>query len=233
MTESVFMLLLERLVEAGFKGRISPYLMNEPLLDPRLSKWISIIRSNFPQNIIFINTNGDAIGTELLQIALAESGLDAMQINCYDGKDKFRHKLEAIERWAENDKRILVHYTGSLRKMNERNGRLNVRVKDVKAPLEAFWNRGGHVTWVAPSGKYQKIDKCSFPFEQMYINYLGQAIICCSDYTFKVVLGNVIKTTITEIWSGKAYRELRRCHTVGNFQSLSLCRTCNRIASDG
>jgi len=233
MKYSVFRQILECLREIAFKGRISPYLMNEPLLDPRLPTWISNIRADFPQNIIFINTNGDAIGSESLRENLAESGLDGMQINCYDGEGEFRKKLKIVERWAEKDDRILVHYSGSLRKMDKRNGRLNVRVIDIHQPLETFWNRGGHLPLVKPSKKYGQVDMCLFPFEQMYINHLGQVIICCSDYKFEVVLGSIIESSLADIWEGKAYRELRRRHIIGDFKDLLLCRACNRIIADG
>jgi MoaA/NifB/PqqE/SkfB family radical SAM enzyme len=206
--------------------------MNESLLDPRLPAWINAIRVSFPDNIIFINSNGDAIGSERLRQSLAASGLDGIQINCYDGEKEFREKLDAVERWAREDSRVVVHYSGSLRRMSERNGLLNVRVKAIPSALPAFWNRGGHVPGVAPSGKYQGVSRCPSPFEQMYINYLGEVILCCCDYAFEVVLGSVVETSLADIWQGNAYRRCRERHMRKEFQDLPLCRSCNRITVD-
>lgn len=231
MTDFVFFRILERLREINFKGRISPYLMNEPLLDARLPAWIQTIRRNFPKNIIFINSNGDAILSQSMRDRLADSGLDGIQLNCYDSEDEFKNKVEIVEHWAKEDSRIFVHYSGSLRRMNKRNGKVNVRVKYVSELLPSFWNRAGHIPLVIPSVKYGGLGKCSFLFEQMYINHLGQAILCCSDYKFEVVLGSVVDASLSAIWNGQDYRKYRTSHENSDYNSLLLCRSCNRVTT--
>lgn len=230
MEEAMLLRILNCLGDMNFKGRISPYLMNEPLLDSRLPRWIALIRERFPQNVIFLNSNGDAIGSQSLQNALANAGLDGLQINCYDNEQHFGEITKLVECWSKRDDRVLVHHSGSLRLLRGRNGRVNVRVKWIPAALPAFWNRAGHVTSVVPQGKYQGLAKCTFPFEQLYINYRGHVILCCCDYRFEVVLGNIAHTPLSAIWDGPGYWRYRTGHENGNVHDLLLCKSCNRVS---
>ncbi len=231
MREDIFYKILDELKKIKFKGRISTYLMNEPLLDSRLPELIQTIRREFPANLIFLNSNGDKIYSSSLRNRLAESGLDALHINCYDGKEEYKKKVEVVESWAEKDHRIKVHHSGSMRKMEERNGSLNVRVKCFTKPKAKFWNRAGYIPSVAPKRKHKLRGKCNFPFEQLYINYLGQAVLCCSDYKFEVVFGSVVEQSLMEIWNSRGYRMYRAHHEKGNVSELPLCRSCNRTIS--
>ena len=85
-------------------------------------------------------------------------------------------------------------------------------------------NRGGNST----AGKNKKIGGyCERPFIQMYINAFGQAILCCSDYRFEVVMGDVTKNTLLEIWNNNKYKRYREALKAGNREDLILCKTCN------
>jgi hypothetical protein len=51
---------------------------------------------------------------------------------------------------------------------------------------------------------------CERPFQQMYINYLGEAVLCCNDWRFEVVMGDTAESSLLEIWANdknRAYRE--------------------------
>ena len=52
---------LEPFAEGLSKGMVAPYLMNEPLLDPKLGERISSIYAAFPNTMVQIATNGAAM----------------------------------------------------------------------------------------------------------------------------------------------------------------------------
>lgn len=56
--------VLARIKKADYRGRIHPYVQ-EPLCDPRLVEIVGMIRAMFPENVIFINTNGDLLTLKL------------------------------------------------------------------------------------------------------------------------------------------------------------------------
>src|SRR5882762_556345 len=64
---------LERL---GYKGRISWYHINEPLVETRIYKILELTREACPHAFLGFNTNGDLLTEEIYQ-RLRQSGLDA------------------------------------------------------------------------------------------------------------------------------------------------------------
>lgn len=85
-------------------------------------------------------------------------------------------------------------------------------------------NRGGN----SSAGKGREVGGyCERPFVQMYVNAFGQAILCCSDYKFEVVMGDLNKNTLMEIWNNKKYKRYRKVLKTGNRKGLTLCQTCN------
>ena len=84
-------------------------------------------------------------------------------------------------------------------------------------------NRGGNID----IGDGEVSGYCERPFTQMYINAFGQSILCCSDYKFEVVMGDVNDETLEQIWNGDVYKEYRYKLSNNKRHELKLCRTCN------
>ena len=48
MDEKLYYKIIDELAELNYRGRVSPYLMNESLLDSRLEKFITYTREKLP-----------------------------------------------------------------------------------------------------------------------------------------------------------------------------------------
>src|SRR5688572_5005501 len=83
MPLEVYHRVIDQLRTLNFRGRISPYLMNESLLDKRLPALIAYARRQCPESWIAINTNGDALSESLAECLFA-AGLNCMDVNAYD-----------------------------------------------------------------------------------------------------------------------------------------------------
>ena len=82
MTEENYVKIVENLSRLGYKGRFSPYLMNEPLLDKdRLVKFIKIKRI-FVDPFIQIDSNGTGL-TKQLMGDMIDPGLNRIQLDDY------------------------------------------------------------------------------------------------------------------------------------------------------
>jgi len=79
-------------------------------------------------------------------------------------------------------------------------------------------NRGGNI-----DGGKANTRQCERPSIQMYINAFGKAVLCCSDYKFEVVMGDVNKTSLVNIWNNKKYQSYRSSKQ----RSLPLCKECS------
>lgn len=53
---------------------------------------------------------------------------------------------------------------------------------------------------------------CKHPWMSMTIKSNGDAAMCMEDYDNEIVLGNVLKNTLRDIWNGDTYRRFRRDH---------------------
>lgn len=201
MTEKIFLKILADLKELNYGNSIHPYLMAEPLCDKRFKDLVRITRQKFPSNDIMISTNGDFLKNRNDILELCKAGLSRIVINLYD--EETNHlKIDARE--IEGIKlRTLAH----------------LKAKE-------FWNRGGLVD--VPSA-VPKRTICYYALKKMCINYLGDVILCCSDYHYEVIYGNIMQTSLIDIWNNKKYRYFREMHASGNGKKLPVCKRCNRI----
>jgi radical SAM protein with 4Fe4S-binding SPASM domain len=229
MDLEVFEKVLADLKALHYRGRFSPYLMNEPLLDSRIYDWTARARAALPRCLILLSTNGDPLlASESAAEKLVNCGVDAVHINCYDADESAFAALQGlVGDMAARFPQVLVHETASMARLNGPNGRVNVSLRWMPAAGTVFWNRGGHVPDVAPSATRSREHQCSFPWKQMYVNHLGEAVICCSDWAFEVVLGNVMETSLGEIWKNDDYRRVRRLHSRNKLDEIPLCARCN------
>ncbi len=59
----------------------------------------------------------------------------------------------------------------------------------------------------------------------LYVHIDGTVSMCCFDINKKLVIGNMNRDTIPEIFKSKAYVRIKQAHRVGNFKGL-LCENC-------
>jgi len=171
MEEKVYFKIMDDLKKINFKGRISPYDFNEPTLDKRLPEWIRRTREMFPGNNIMIGSNGVAIDQDYVRM-LFSKGLSQILITCYfeETYNKFKSMEDGIK------VRLLPIFN------KDRN--------------VVFMNRGGGVD-VGPRVLVHKI--CEKGLRQVMINYLGDMVLCCSDYYYTTVAGNVMDKSVQEL----------------------------------
>ncbi|MBN1497008.1 MAG: SPASM domain-containing protein [Spirochaetes bacterium] len=70
--------------------------------------------------------------------------------------------------------------------------------------------------------------RCTFPWEQMTITWDGDVVPCCFDYDKKYILGNMRKSSLSEIWNGLPMKLLRE-EFDSNRVANSLCARCRRL----
>lgn len=85
MQSEQFERILDRLVEAGFAGRLSYHFYNEPLLHPRLPQFVARVRERLPAVRQILYSNGDYL-TEEKYRDLRERGIERFVITQHDGK---------------------------------------------------------------------------------------------------------------------------------------------------
>ena len=212
MSLEIYEKIINELSHLNYTGEIMLYLQNEPLLDKRMNKLIKYAHEKCPKAIIGLFSNGTNLTNEMLG-NLFDSGLTFLRINDYsmvqankynrkEGYD-IKLKVQNFECFASNQKKIKIYcYFPDISKMSNRSGLMEG--VGIPTPLNLFCNR---------------------PFEQMYINFKGEALFCCNDWMFDEIMGDLSKNTLFEIWTNDKYNFLR-AELFRNTRK-GICRDCD------
>jgi MoaA/NifB/PqqE/SkfB family radical SAM enzyme len=188
-------IILDELSAQKFDGSIHPYLNGEPLCDDRILDIIRLIRKRFPNNTIFLSTNGDYL-EKFTPDKLFKAGVTFFQISDWDQDGKF------------------IKYDG---------------YKDIDVILkdEVTWwyNRGGNIDVKSNS----TMTLCTWVFEKLYINFMGDIIVCCSDFYNKYPYGNILSQGLMNVWLSDLYKYYRINHFLHRGKKLLLCDKCNKL----
>ena len=228
-------------------NRMSPYLTNEPLQDKRMPAILSAIKraSKFPVKTK-INTNA-ALLTEDMGKKLLESKLDQLwiSVNGYSPETykesmalDFDLTMRNINTFLDMKKtlgfkRPKIVITTIKTKLVEHElekAREYWSTRDVKFSLHHLDNRTGEeVTGTIRPSNDQVLQRkrgCDLFLKQAYIVENGDMILCCHDWRQSVVLGNVAKTSIAEVWNSDRFKTLIYEYYADKFDNLEICRNC-------
>jgi radical SAM protein with 4Fe4S-binding SPASM domain len=200
---------IERIVgnlrDLSYRGRISWFWINEPLMDPRIVEIIRYTREHCPDAFLSLVTNGDLL-TDATYKELRRNGLDALGISIYD--NPAAKQAEAIEQ------------DGRLVPMDMRHAR-----------IPRLENRGGnikrHARLFAEARHARRRQGCARPFSMMTVNAKGQVVLCCADLYSDVVMGDVMTDRLEQIWTNERFQAYRTHLNERGREGLPLCGECS------
>jgi MoaA/NifB/PqqE/SkfB family radical SAM enzyme len=67
---------------------------------------------------------------------------------------------------------------------------------------------------------------CAFPFLSLYVCSDGTALACCNDWSRGTRVGNLNRSTLSEVWGGPEMILLREMHLAGRQGEVSSCANC-------
>lgn len=245
MSDGLFRRIIEEAARHDVR-RISPYLMNEPLLDRTLFDKIRLINRKVPACKVVLTTNGHFLTPEA-----AETMLDIGE-----GLHEVYVSLHGIDRAAyEKTMRGNMDFDRTIANVNyfievqerRRAGRpklwitmVDTAVIDARAAV-SYWqsrgvaskytvleNRGGNIRDAEGFSRQPltPYTTCARLFKQAYIMFNGDLVLCCVDYSREQVLGNITHSSISEVWNGPVATDIRRRYIAREFGSLPLCGAC-------
>ena len=74
---------------------------------------------------------------------------------------------------------------------------------------------------------------CPEPFKTMAVNFNGLVSICCVDWSFGTIIGDVSKESLRDIWKGRKMHEFRIRHLKGRRKEMPACRDCQFLEGMG
>ena len=201
------------LKDLSYKGTIRYSGFVEPLLDKNIYNLISMVRDNLPECNIEMVTNGDPLNLKRLN-KLFESGLKKILISAYDGK-KDADKLEdlCISANLSSEQYIVRHRYYSEEQdfgitLSNRSGLMEnaeFKIKSLKEPLKK---------------------PCYIPSYTFFLDYQGDVLMCPHEWGKKVILGDLKKKKLLDIWFSKRSISIRKMLNKSN-RKMEPCNVCD------
>ena len=245
MEQGLFERIIEECARHGVR-RLSPYLMNEPFLDRDLPKKIRFMHENCPTAKVVVTSNGSMLRRDVVKEVLdLGPALHALYIS-FQGVEK--ESYEKTMRGAMKFEQTLENVNYLVDEMRRRNATypelwitmVDTNVIDAKKAVE-YWrskgvrskyttleNRGGNIA-DAEDIAHTEMDyytTCTRLMKQAYILFNGDMVICCTDYSRQMVLGNMVDSSVREVWNGPTATAFRSAYLGHRFEELVLCKDC-------
>lgn len=209
----------------------------EPLLDKQLSKRVRYAKKKGLKRVI-IFSNGSLL-TAYKANELIDAGLDEIKIS-FDGATK--QEFEQIRLPLKFDT-IVTNIKELVRIRDLKKSPLKVRVachstsdkdgtiQSLEDCVDEFLFGKVH-NWADSELNHAAKSKIRKPCSRVWRTFTvlsnGNVALCCLDYEGKVILGDVNKTTIFEIWKNESYKKIRFLHKTAQQDQITLCKTCTK-----
>jgi MoaA/NifB/PqqE/SkfB family radical SAM enzyme len=247
MTDDVFKKIADEVVEhAGEIKRVSLYRDGEPLIDRKLPARVAVLKDGGIGNVA-ISTNVSLLNEERSR-ALLEAGLDTiiMSIDSLD-KDvfeairvrlKFEQVLENALRFIELRNKIrpqtkiwmrMIRQESNVNEWPEYEKYWASRLSEQdRIYYHNIFNWGGQLKVYQPvASSYEPGLPCVALWSLLVVFCNGDVPLCNVDYNNKYPLGNVLNTSIEELWRSKLANDRRMLHLTGEKRCITLCTDCN------
>ena len=205
--------LCKELQDLNYKGTIRYSGFVEPMLDKNIYNLINMVRNFLPDSNVEMVTNGDPLNLKRLE-KLFQCGLNRILISAYDGKED-ADRLEDLCKSANlsSEQYIVRHRYYSEEKdfgitLSNRSGLMEnaeFKIKSLAEPLK---------------------NPCYIPSYTFFLDYQGDVLMCPHDWGKKVVLGNLNKTNLLDIWFSKKSMQIRKMLNKSN-RNFTPCNVCD------
>jgi len=231
--------------------RLSLFLMNEPLLDRRLPRWLARARAALPGTALGLFTNGAALDGRRAR-ELAAAGLDELCVSVHGfdpatyervmvglSYERTRRHLDEVLEAAAAGELGAMHVqlvTGDVPEVAATRELAPLRYRD-RIVLKGFSNERAAVGvdpgLVGGGCGDAGGALCHRPFVKLYILTTGDCVLCNVDWRRTVLLGRVGDADgpgVADVWHGAPYTAIRREHFTRAAARAAICSRCDYAA---
>jgi radical SAM protein with 4Fe4S-binding SPASM domain len=243
MTWKLFKKIIDK--DIYFKQALEFHLFGEPLLHPKLSKFIKYAKSK--GHIVGLATNATLLTKEKSK-ELLETGLDNIVL-ALDGANK--ETYEGLRQGGKYD--VVVKNIKSFLKLKHKGNYQTysvlqiIQMPETKNEIRKFKQKwswligkglnelrikrlfdslGGSVNSKIPFPQYVKRLPCSELWYGSCILSNGDVVPCGRDFNGKIVFGNLENQSLKQIFNSKKYQAFRKSHLRNNYSNNKLCVNC-------
>lgn len=243
MPDSLFLKIISDLKEipTNHKFSISPFKVNEPLMDKNIFKKIEIINNELPNAGVRFFSNFNMATYEHIEKLSKIKNLQTLWIslnliNPEEYKEvmgldlnKTLKNIEMLLKFNKEhkivDKVSISRVCDGTYKDKEFVDKLNEILKEYRAEYEIkLLPRSGWIDYVDSLFDVPEQQPCLRWFE-VNITCTGKVALCCMDGEAKYSIGDVNEQSVLEVYNKKEYRELRENIYPRKF--LDPCKRCS------
>jgi len=213
ISKELILKVVKELRELNYSGVIRFSGFVEPLLDKKIYDHIQTFKKYLPLARVEVVTNGDPLNLSRLK-KLFNSGLDKLLISAYDGKDDVIKFQKMVKECNLNTDQYII--------------------RDRSLPEEesfgiALSNRSGmmeNADFKIPSLKNPLNNPCYIPSYTLFFDYLGDVLMCPHDWGKKIILGNLKKENLLDIWFSERSMKIRK-NLINSNRKFKPCNVCD------
>ena len=210
MDMELYKSIIDQLADWGYRGHLTLYGNNEPLLDKRIVEMHQYAREKLPDCFIFLSTNGLILKLELLK--KLQPYVNQVIINNYANQYKMHRNIREIYEYA------------TAHPEEFRDVEIVIQMRYLQ---EVLTNRAGSAPNKQATEKVVK-ETCLLPFTDMWIMPSGKVGLCCCDNFEVTDFGDLHTMSLKECWDNPKLREMREKVAAGR-QNYPFCRHCDFI----
>lgn len=220
--------------------------VGESLLHPHLVDMIGYLKQCSRANII-LSTNASVL-TEARAVELIDSGLDELIIALDADSSQTYESIRVLGKWVQVVRNVESFFDILGRRQQPKVILQMIRMQANDKEAESFVERWSKypceplVTWLDTwanqfpematwsdylcPNRLQPRQACAEIWFKMVVNWRGQVVICCHDWSWQNVMGDLNEQSVEEIWNGETLGWLRQLHREGEYDRISICKSC-------
>ncbi len=220
------------------KFQLSPFKVNEPLMETRLYKFLDLIKQKLPNANITLTTNASLLNDHHIK-NLSTQGLGYLWISFNDHREnKYQETMKLpFYRTLNNLQNLHQAKENGLFKSRVVLSRVGDGTIDdqefagwVKKRFPLFevsiFPRGEWMGQVDNKHKYQSPLECGCSrWFELSITATGRVALCCMDGQAEHPIGDVRLNSVLEIYNSNNYRQLRS--SMESRQGIEFCEDCS------
>ena len=242
MSDELFNKFLNEIDETKLV-RLIPYLNNEPFLDSHFLDIIEKIRKQYKNVEIEISSNVSVIKENdlkrLKNLNITELRLSVFGFSseCYKkmmpglNHDNTFRKLKLISQYMKSTNTVISIVMIDNNEIEEKEfNNMQELCNNLGFKFErwGYLDRSNNVRYKSNNVFNPSVSSCeqNRPLERMHILSDGRVIMCCQDWSHSIVVGNIKRSTIKEVWNSKMYMDVRDSLYNKKKESPLICQKC-------
>lgn len=236
------------------------YKDGEPLLNQRLPEMAAYAKRAGVADLVAMTTNGSLL-TEERAGKLIDSGIDQVRVSViHVSSARYREltrtwadyeKIRTNVRFLYAEKKRRKSHLHVLVKINdtaltdEERARFRADFGDISDDLRfdtlMGWSRsdvkdftlGVEVsTGMDGATALRERQVCPEPFSRLAVNFDGQVSVCCVDWSFGTIVGDLRRESVADVWNGERLRRFRLTHLRGRRGDIPACANCQYLTGE-